>query len=160
MLAKQAYPPAYYLFIKVMEREYAHRQLFSWMKAFIPGFNARRQANLLLAEDKRDSVVIEFGRLMQQGTNDKNSLETRVSILRRYFLQEHPEVTLRDPKRSFSQEERAAIYFLAGRRCAQCRNEFKDIDEMHADHERRWAEGGPTSLKNGRALCETCNLAN
>ncbi len=159
MLAKQAYPPAYYLFAKTMEKEYAHRQLFTWMKAFIPDFNARRHENLELPEDQRDSVIIEFSRLMQQGTNDKNSLEMRVSILRRYFLQEHPDIELRDRKRGFSQEERAAIYFLSGKRCAKCRKNFTEIEEMHADHEKRWAEGGKTSLKNGRALCETCNLS-
>ena len=157
MLAKQAYPPAYYLFVKIIEREYAHAQLFSWMKEFIPAFNAKRRENLELPEEKRDSVIIEFGRLMQQGTNDKNSLQARVSTLRRYFLQEHPEVSLRDRQRGFSQEERAAIFFLAGRRCAKCKKEFRDIEEMEADHQQRWAEGGRTTLKNGRALCETCN---
>lgn len=157
MLAKQAYPPAYYLFTKTMEKQYAHKQLFTWMKNFIPAFNATRHKNMELEEEQRDSVILEFGRLMQQGTNDKNSLDTRVSILRRYFLQEHPDISLRDPKRAFSQEERAAIYFLSGKRCAQCKKKFTEIDEMHADHKKRWAEGGPTTIKNARALCESCN---
>jgi len=157
LLTKQAYAPVYYLFVKVMEREYAHRSLFPRLKAFLPTFNVRRQQNLLLPEDQRDPVLVDFGRLMQQGTNDRSSLQQRVSVLRRYFLEEYPDTALRDPRRAFSQEERLALYTLSHRRCTGCGTDLRELEEMQADHHLRWSHGGPTTLANARALCATCN---
>ena len=159
LLQKQAYAPMYYLFIKVMNQEYASKTLFSDMRMFLEKFHASRASNLEKNEEERDPVLIEFGRLMQQGTNDLNSLKERVSILRRYFLQEKPGVEVKDKKREFTEEERLAIFILSGKKCANCGIEFKDISEMHADHKMQWAHGGSTSLTNGRALCEQCNKA-
>jgi Protein of unknown function DUF262/HNH endonuclease len=157
LLKKQAYAPLYYLFVKLMEREYADSQLYSHLKKFLEKFHVMREQNLQQPEDVRDAVLIEFGRLMQQGTNDLNSLRERVSILRRYFLLQHPEVSLRDKKRVFTEEERLAIWILSGKQCAICGRELV-LAEMQADHDKQWAFGGATSLKNSRALCENCNL--
>jgi hypothetical protein len=158
LLAKQAYVPLYYMWVKLLAREYAHESLFGRMKVFLEKFNAQRQENLLLPEDERDPVLIEFGRLMQQGTNDLGSLETRVGILRRYYLQEYPDVTVKDPQRSFTEEERFAIWVLGGKKCAECGKALTDPSEMEADHKVQWAHGGPTTLENGRSLCEDCNV--
>lgn len=159
LLAKQAAIPVYYLFVKTMATEYASKDLFSTLRKFLNDFNALRVMNLDKPEEERDPVLSEFGRLMQQGTNDLNSLKERVSMLRRYFLLHNPDTPIRDPKREFSEEERLALYHLSGKKCQKCSNEFKDLSEMEADHKQQWAHGGPTSLKNGRALCASCNKA-
>jgi hypothetical protein len=158
LLGKQAYPPLYYLFVKIMERDYAHKDLYSRIKSFLPQFHERRAANLLKSEEDRDSVLIEFGRLMQQGTNDLNSLKERVATLRRYFLLEFPDTAVRDRKRTFSEDERLVIWLRAGKKCQKCGSELRELSDMQADHHRQWAHGGETSLANGRALCESCNL--
>jgi hypothetical protein len=158
LLGKQAYPPLYYLFIKLIERDYAHRDLYSRIKSFLPAFHDKRASNLQKKEEERDPVLIEFGRLMQQGTNDLNSLKARVATLRRYFLQEYPDTTLRDRKRAFSEDERLVIWLRAGKKCMKCGSPIPELDEMQADHHRQWAHGGSTSLENGRCLCESCNL--
>jgi hypothetical protein len=157
LLAKQASVPLYYLFVKVMDSEYAHTTFYSDLHRFMEDIHVRRQQNLLRKEEDRDPVLVEFGRLMQQGTNDLNSLRQRVSILRRYFLQDYPDVEIRDKKRAFTEEERLAIYILAGKQCSECKRPFKDIDEMEADHQLQWAHGGATTLKNARGLCVNCN---
>ena len=157
LLNKQAYPPLYYLFIKLMHIEYGHKNLNTILRKFIEQFQVKRQENLLKSEDDRDTNLIEFGRLMQQGTNDLSSLRERVSILRRYFLLDFPDVKLLDTQRQFSPEERYAIYILAGKQCAECKKDFADIKEMEADHHDQWKFGGETTLKNGRALCIECN---
>jgi len=159
LLGKQAAIPMYYLFIKLMVQEYAGPTLYAALKKFLEDFTARRIEDLDKPEEDRDPYLTEFGRLLQQGTNDINSLRSRVSTLRRYFLMSYPDVALRDPKREFTEEERLAIYILGGKRCGACSTEFADITEMEADHKRQWAFGGTTSLKNGRALCSTCNKA-
>jgi hypothetical protein len=159
LLAKQASVPMYYLFIKLMDQEYGSKTLFSDLRLFLEHFQVSRQQNLLKKEDDRDPVLVEFGRLVQQGTNDINSLRQRVSILRRYFLQDYPNVNIKDKKRAFSPEERFAIFVLGGKRCAGCKVAFKDLSEMEADHKVQWAHGGPTTLKNARGLCGICNKA-
>lgn len=158
LLNKQAYPPMYYLFAKVMAREYAHAQLFAKLRAFLPAFHAKRQQNLQLDENAQEAKLIEFGRLIQQGTNDLNSLRERVSILRRYFILENPDVEVRDKIRALSLEERYAVWVMAGRKCVNCHCELHSLEEMQADHITQWAHGGETSLSNARSLCESCNL--
>lgn len=159
LLSKQAAIPVYYLFVKIMVGEYAGKELYASLKKFLQDFNAKRLMNLAKPEEERDQALLEFGRLMQQGTNDLNSLRSRVSILRRFFLIDYPDTPLRDKRREFTEEERTALYYLSNRRCQKCETEFGDISEMEADHKLQWAHGGPTSLKNGRALCSNCNKA-
>jgi hypothetical protein len=157
LLSKQAYPPMYYLFSKLMTKDYAHKELSSRLKRFIEDFNKARGENLLKKEEDRDVNLIEFGRLMQQGTNDLNSLRNRVALLRRYFLQRYPDTPLRDKKRLFTDEERMVIWQLGGKKCAKCTKAIPTLEEMQADHHVQWAHGGATSLENGRCLCESCN---
>jgi hypothetical protein len=130
--------------------------LASKLKKFLEDFHALREQNRTKG-DAADPVLTEFGRLMQQGTNDITSLRERVAILRRYFLLENPDVQVRDAKRSFTAEERAAIWILGKKTCAKCGKALPTVDEMEADHHKQWAHGGITSLQNGRCLCESCN---
>jgi hypothetical protein len=157
LLTKQAMPPMYYIFVKAIFREYGHRSLNTLLRKFLVSFNDKRRENLLREEEKRDSALLEFGRLVQQGTNDINSLKGRVSILTRFFLQDNPEVLILDKKRQFTIEERHAIYYLSGKKCAECKRKFNDITDMEADHIVQWAYGGETNLKNARGLCADCN---
>lgn len=157
LLSKQAAVPMYYLFVKVMDREYASKTLYSDLKSFLQKFQALRILNLQKKEEERDPVLVDFGRLTQQGTNDITSLRQRVSILRRYFLLDYPAVAIRDKKRAFSYEERYAIYVLSGKQCAECKTPLRELGQMEADHKVQWAHGGPTVLANARALCEQCN---
>jgi bacterioferritin-associated ferredoxin len=157
LLAKQAYAPLYYLFLKVMVGEYAHRDLFARLKNFLEAFAAELQNNLAKREEDRDPVLLEFGRLMQQGTNDLNSLTSRVNLMRRYFLYAYSDVEIQDSRREFTHDERLAIWVNAGKKCAKCAKELRELSEMHADHTKQWAHGGPTTLANARGLCESCN---
>lgn len=159
LLAKQAYAPMYYLFMKVIARNYAHPALFTRVHEFLEKFHAQRAQNLELPEDQRDPVLLDFGRLLQQGTNDRTSLQTRVSILTRHFLQEYPDTEIRDSKRAFTDEERLAIWVLGGKKCGECGRALEEVSEMEADHKLQWAHGGPTTLDNGRSLCSDCNRA-
>lgn len=156
LLNKQAYAPLYYIFIKRIGADYGHPSLYTKIRTFIEKFQVDRIENLEKPEEERDTALIEFGRLMQQGTNDLNSLKQRIAILTRYFLLEHPDVRVKDTKRLFSDEERLAIWILGGKQCALCEKEV-ELDEMHADHVEQWSYGGETTLKNGRCLCISCN---
>ncbi|MGQ4724388.1 HNH endonuclease [Streptomyces tunisiensis] len=59
-------------------------------------------------------------------------------------------------QRFFTSRQRQLIYEQAEGLCQRC-----DIplgESWHADHRIPWAEGGPTTVDNGQALCEGCNL--
>jgi 5-methylcytosine-specific restriction endonuclease McrA len=123
-------------------------------------FHVRRIENLSKPEDERDTTLIEYGRLTQQGTNDLQSMIDRSKILTRYFLQENPDVLLKDTSRQFSEEERFVIWVKSGKMCQAtgCGKQLPELADMHADHKTAWSKGGPTSLSNAQALCEECNL--
>lgn len=160
LLSKQAYVPIYFLFVNHLHDLYAGEAVRNGIRPFLEKFQTMRLLNLERDEETRDSVLVDFGRLMQQGTNDAGSLKQRLSILTRFFLLEHPDVEIKDPKRAFTEEERTAIYHLAGKKCSKCKKPIADISEMDADHVKRHADGGRTTLANARALCIHCNRKN
>jgi hypothetical protein len=158
LLDKQAYVPMYYLLVRHLNDTYARKGLDSKIHAALESFKVERAENLKLPEEDRDPVLTEFGRLIQQGTDDRGSLETRVQNLTRYFLEENPDVVAKDKKRLFNDDERHVLWILAGKKCEDCGISLDDLSQMHADHKVRHEEGGVTKLENGQCLCATCNL--
>lgn len=63
----------------------------------------------------------------------------------------------RDPQRFFSSAQRHLLYEIAEGRCQRCSEEL--AVGWHADHRIPWADGGPTVIENGQALCDSCNLS-
>lgn len=58
--------------------------------------------------------------------------------------------------RYFNTGQRVALWLRTNGKCAICK---VVLDAgWHADHVHPWSLGGPTSIKNGQALCPTCNL--
>lgn len=158
LLRKQASVPLYHLFVKGITDEYGDEKLFSKLQQFLEDFQLLRQKNLEEPdEEKRDPVLLEFDRLNQQGTNDRRSLQSRISTLSRYFLQKHPEVTVKDKKRLFSSDERYVIWVRGDRHCQNCNRSLALLSDMAADHVAQWAHGGQTKLVNARCLCPDCN---
>jgi len=160
LLKRAGYPQLYYLFVKEMESNYAGERLFSQIKKFLPEFAHDRAESLHMdpdeKSDEKHAYLDEFERLMQQG-NDKLSLEKRVNTMKRFFLLRHPETKLRDKRRNFSEEERYAIFIRSGEKCEECGTKFRHFGEFQADHAVQWAHGGGTTLRNARALCQSCN---
>jgi len=61
----------------------------------------------------------------------------------------------RDPRRSFSAKERAALCILADGHCSNCGAPLHV--GFHADHITPWSAGGQTDVLNGAAMCPRCN---
>lgn len=59
-------------------------------------------------------------------------------------------------KRNYNPRQRKILYQLANGKCQQCGRDLED--SFHADHHFPFSKGGRTTLKNGRALCPSCNL--
>jgi hypothetical protein len=156
-LSKQSYPQYFLLFLRFAQDKYTHANLLGLIKGYLPLFTALRVQNNLKPEDERDPVLVEFGRLTQQGTNDAGSMTQRAETLLKYFLVNNPAVQPKDTRRSFNPIERYVIWVLADKKCQKCNCELGTIDEMDADHEMRFIDGGSTTLSNGRCLCIPCN---
>lgn len=156
-LSKQSYPQLMYIFCRLILDRYGASDLASKIKQFLTEFRMERLDNLNRDEDRREAELSEYGRLMQQGTNDSSSMEARVEILTKRFLRAFPEVQLKDPKRAFTMEERWALWQRAGKKCENCRRDLETLDELDGDHIVWHVQGGPTSLSNARALCVACN---
>ena len=59
--------------------------------------------------------------------------------------------------RLFSKRQKKILKFLSANICNLC---GKKLDEnFHADHIYPHSNGGPTTLINGQALCQKCNLS-
>lgn len=161
LLKQAAHPQMYYLFVKEIERQYAHKDLFSLMSEFVKEFqvlrNERRDTDPEQRTEDRHRYFEEFDHHMRQA-NDKGSLEKRVSIMTQYFLLEYPDVKNRDVRETFSLAERYVIWFRGGKKCANAKcGAPLNFSESQADHIVQWAHGGKTSLKNAQALCLLCN---
>jgi len=59
-------------------------------------------------------------------------------------------------RRLFNKKQRITLRLLSGNLCGICRNVLKK--NFHADHKIPFSKSGKTILKNGMALCRTCNL--
>jgi 5-methylcytosine-specific restriction endonuclease McrA len=57
--------------------------------------------------------------------------------------------------RLFTQRQRRILAAVSGGRCQHCNKIFNG--DFHADHVVPFIHGGLTILKNGQALCASCN---
>lgn len=57
-------------------------------------------------------------------------------------------------RRLFSAKQRRALAIYAKFNCEICRAR---LDRFEADHVVPWSKGGKTDVRNGQALCPTCN---
>jgi len=97
---------------------------------------------------------------LSHSSDQRRSIETRHQYALGALAQWAPDLPRRDPKRAFSLDEKAAIYYRDGGRCqaGHC-GVAVPFTEFHADHVIAWTHGGATTLTNGQVLCEKHNLS-
>jgi superfamily II DNA or RNA helicase len=59
-------------------------------------------------------------------------------------------------RRLFTDAQRHALWVAANGKCRECGADLEG--SWHAHHIEPWAEGGPTEIYNGAALCEPCHI--
>lgn len=65
-------------------------------------------------------------------------------------------VVPKDPKRSYTQEEKQVLLHIANYKCMNCEKQVS-IEDSEADHKIPHSKGGKTTIENGQILCVTCN---
>ena len=152
----------YYIFIRDIKKAYGSESMNSVLTKFMNEFEAKRIENSKIVDDeddtKKDKDLTEYQNLMQHGTNNPANIETRMEVLYKKFLLWNSNVQIKDPKRTFTREERFVLWYNADEKCVQCGNKVL-FDEVDGGHIEDHIKGGKTILSNGRCECKSCNRA-
>lgn len=106
---------------------------------------------------------VNFTSALSNAGYAKGRSQERHDILMEFLVRKHPKVVARDGRRIFTVEQKLAIWSRAGGQCewedrtGRCELRFADPRLADADHIVRWVDGGPTSIDNGRLLCQAHN---
>ena len=103
---------------------------------------------------------MQYKEKISHSTDAKDSIQWRTDFILRDFLLANPNLRLKDERRSFTPQQRQAIYRQDGGVCQLrilCDGAKLRWDDWHCDHKEPWSEGGATSVANGQAACAACN---
>lgn len=122
----------------------------------------RRTQEQLPQDEESDPEIVVYHEKISHSTDAIDSIKFRHEYLLRSFLAAVPDLERKDNQRSFTHEQRLAIY---RRDKGQCRIRLKcegakcEWDNWAADHVVPWARGGKTTVANGQVGCVPCNSA-
>ncbi|MDB4644225.1 HNH endonuclease [bacterium] len=114
-------------------------------------------ADLLSAGGEWNRDLYDYISSFQREGAKRENIEIRHGVYVRKFLSDYPDLTPKDPKRIFNDNERLVIWRVANMTCQICKKEIT-LEEMHADHVKPHSKGGATTIENGQCLCSACNL--
>lgn len=124
------------------------------------GFETERRQQEELDEDDRDPQLIEYRRLTSYSTDGEDSIKGRVEFLEKRFFLAVPDIPTIDAIRSFTHEQRLAIYRKDDGCCqirSHCDGEKLGWSDWQADHIVPHSKGGKTTVANGQVACPACN---
>lgn len=91
-----------------------------------------------------------------------DNIKKRLKIIEEAFLELHPDLILKDPKREFTSYEKIVIFRENEKKnkgetkCEKCGKKV-DWEDYEGDHIYPYSKGGPTTIENGQVLCRACN---
>lgn len=139
-----------------IESEYAKPSSYAFSEI------VRKFEHLRLTK-KNEVPWVNFNAALSNAGYAEGRIKERHEILMSFILREYPSMGPKDKRRMFTEAQKIAIWDRAGRRCeyeengVRCDTTFGNFREGDADHIVRWADGGETSLENGRLLCQPHN---
>ena len=151
-----------YCLVSTLIESYAHIGTEANLAKWFIAFETDRRENDRLDEESRDPALVEYKRLTSYSTDAEESIRSRLEYLEKLFFSTYPDIELKDPIRTFSFEQRLAIFRRGLGHCqikAHCTGEKLSWGEWHADHIIPYSHGGKTTVTNGQIGCPSCNLA-
>lgn len=123
------------------------------LRNFFIDFELRRQQN-----DDKEIGFIRYSEALSRTSDGRERIQYRHDMLIREWLLYAPELSLKDPNRSFTEEQRVAIYRRDNGICQICQQsvEFQDFE---VDHIISHSKGGKTTVSNGQATHKACNTS-
>ncbi|GAA4735964.1 GmrSD restriction endonuclease domain-containing protein [Flavisolibacter ginsenosidimutans] len=119
----------------------------------------------LRVENPDEYPFINFTAALSNAGYAQNRIKQRHEILLSFFLKEIPTAMPKDrDRRNFSVEQKIAIWEKAKHQCefkddkdVRCAEIFTNFKDADADHIIKWSNNGPTTVENGRLLCQRHN---
>lgn len=125
-------------------------------------FEMRRAKQEELDEDEGDAEWISYKEKISHSTDSEDSIRYRMEFMLRDLMVCHPDLSLKDAQRTFTEAQRRAVFRRDEGLCQlgiKCSREKVKWDDWHCDHRLAWTEGGKTTVENGQVACAACNLA-
>jgi hypothetical protein len=122
-----------------------------------------RDFETLREEGGDQSPWLNFTSALSNAGYSRGRIKERHDILMSFILRQFPEMKPKDVNRTFTEAQKIAIWDRAKRQCEfesngrRCTKTFANFRQADADHILRWNDGGPTTLSNGRLLCQQHN---
>lgn len=140
---------------------YVHHETEAMLAKWFIGFETSRRDNETKDDDSKDAALVEYRRLTSYSTDSEESIRSRLEFLEKLFFTAYPDIEPIDTIRTFTPEQRLAIFRRSGGVCqikSQCNGERLMWGEWHADHIIPHSKGGKTTVSNGQTACPACNL--
>ena len=145
------------MFCREILKKYAHQDIHSFIKDFLKDFEKARVTNNQRDENDPTTQRSYAYAAMLGGTGNVQNLEERCKIKIERFLTKYPQVSRLDTKRSFTREEKYALWTLTDpKECYRCKTTIS-FDDATVDHVNPHSKGGKTSLNNLKLCCVSCN---
>ena len=146
------------LFVLIMELlpNYDIKGRESDLAKWFIDFEANRTADELKAPEDQDPRLVVYHERVSHSSDTEDSLLYRHSFLKESLLATVPNLSQKDPKRSFDEAQRQVIYRRGNGICKMCGIQC-DWNNWEADHIIPWSKGGKTEIENGQVLCPVCN---
>lgn len=141
---------------------YVHQGTEALLAKWFIGFETSRRENETKDDDTKDSALVEYRRLTSYSTDAEESIKGRLEFVEKLFFIACPDIEPIDTIRSFTPEQRLAIFRRSGGFCqikTHCSGDRLMWGEWHADHIVPHSKGGKTTVSNGQTACPSCNLA-
>ncbi|MFA9220582.1 MAG: HNH endonuclease family protein [Sediminibacterium sp.] len=118
-------------------------------------FETLRISNVELEEEDQDPTLSSYTDAARGDSPAQQQF--RYETLLNFILKDVAEITTKDQKRAFTDQQRIAIYQIYEGVCQECQVQVEFTD-FHADHKKPHSAGGVTKIANGQVLCSSCNL--
>jgi hypothetical protein len=159
-IEKKYHAVSLYLLASQMLEQFAVKDYSKEFAAAFLKFEQGRKQDEERPEDQRTPQMITYQEKTSHSTDSLDSLEYRHKLLMEFFLREIPALPPLDPERSFTDEQRLAIWRRDNGICqvrVKCEGAKCEWGQWEADHRKPWSKGGLTTVENGQVCCPPCN---
>jgi hypothetical protein len=145
-----------YQLASTLRRDYAITGRESQFHDFVLNFLVQVGQAMMSPTYDNPTPYFIYGVARSSSADSTTSLESRTDVILAKFLEFAPNLQTKDPIRAFNYWQKLAIYYKDKGICQRC-NTSTPFEQGEADHIIRYADGGQTTVENGRWLCMNCN---